>query len=203
MADHPLTLVLATANAHKVAEIRSILASGDLAVELRPRPDEVPEVVEDAGTLEGNARLKAVALAEATGTAALADDTGLEVDALGGAPGVESASYGGGDHDSEANVARLLRELDGVAEPERTARFRTVVLVRWPDGGEVAAEGVLDGVVVDAPRGGHGFGYDPVFAPSDAAGRTLAELAPEEKDALSHRGRALRALAPRLAAMPR
>ncbi|WCO68754.1 RdgB/HAM1 family non-canonical purine NTP pyrophosphatase [Iamia majanohamensis] len=200
MADHPLTLVLATANAHKVGEIRSILASGDLAVDLRPRPVEVPEVVEDAGTLEGNARLKAVALAEATGRPALADDTGLEVDVLDGAPGVESAYYGGGDHDSEANVARLLRELDGVAPTARTARFRTVVLVRWPDGREVAAEGVLDGVVVDAPRGEHGFGYDPVFAPVDGAGRTLAELAPDEKDALSHRGRALRALADRLGA---
>ncbi len=199
MADDPLTLVLATANAHKVAEIRSVLAEVDLAVELRPRPDHVPEVVEDAGTLEGNARLKAVALAAATGTAALADDTGLEVDALGGEPGVESAYYGGGDHDSEANVARVLRGLDGVAAADRTARFRTVVLVRWPDGREVAAEGTVEGTVTDAPRGPNGFGYDPVFVPDDVPGRTLAELTPPEKDAISHRGRALRALADRLA----
>lgn len=209
-ADDPLILVLATANPHKVAEIRSVLATANAAVDLRPRPEGVPEVVEDADTLEGNARLKAAALADATGLPALADDTGLEVDALGGEPGVRSARYGGGARDAvardavahddvarddAANVARVLAGLADVGPDQRTARFRTVVMVRWPDGQEVHAEGVLEGAVTDAPRGDNGFGYDPVFAPDDTPGRTLAELAPQEKDSVSHRGRALRALA--------
>lgn len=199
MPEHDLTLVLATANPHKTTEIRSVLAGAGLDVDLRPRPDDVDEVVEDAGTLEGNARLKAVALAAATGLPALSDDTGLEVDALGGAPGVESAYYGGGDHDAAANVARVLGELESVAAADRTARFRTVVMVRWPDGREVATAGVVEGTIADAPEGTGGFGYDPIFRPDDAPGRTLAELAPQEKDAIGHRGRALRALAVRLA----
>ncbi len=195
MAGDTLTLVLATANPHKVTEIRSILGAAGAKVDLRPRPDEVPDVVEDADTLAGNARLKAQALTEATELAALADDTGLEVDALGGRPGVRSARYAGRDHDDTANVARVLFELALVPAAPRTARFRTVVLVRWPDGREVAAEGVLEGTVTDGPRGTHGFGYDPIFAPVDIPDRTLAQLAPPDKDAISHRGRALRALA--------
>ena len=197
-ADGTLTLVLATANPHKVTEIRSVLATAGAPVALIPRPEDVPEVVEDADTLEGNARLKAVALAEATGRPALADDTGMEVDALGGAPGVQSAYYGGGDHDSEANVARVLGEMAAARRNARTARFRTVALVRWPDGTEVAATGTVEGTIAEAPAGDGGFGYDPIFRPAGGGGRTFAQMGPEEKDAISHRGRALRALAARL-----
>lgn len=195
----PLRLVLATANAHKATEIRSILAAAGVAVELVPRPADVPEVVEDAGTLEGNARLKAAALAAATGLPALADDTGLEVDSLGGAPGVDSAYYGGGDHDAIANVARVLDEMARVRRASRTARFRTAAMVCWPDGRETIAVGTVEGTIAHAPTGDGGFGYDPIFLPVGGGGRTLAQLTPEEKNALSHRGRALRALAALLA----
>ncbi len=191
----PLRLVLATANPHKATEIRAILAAAGVAVELVPRPDEVPDVVEDAPDLEGNARLKAVALAEATGLPALSDDTGLEVDALDGRPGVRSARYAGKDGDAAANVAKLLGELDGLAPERRTARFRTVAMVRWPDGREVTASGAVTGAIAPAPRGDGGFGYDPVFLPDEGDGRSFAEMDPAAKDAISHRGRALRALA--------
>lgn len=196
----PLRLVLATANPHKAAEIRSILAAAGVEVELVPRPDEVPDVVEDAPTLEGNARLKAEALAAATGLPALADDTGLEVDALDGAPGVHSARYAGEEQDAAANVAKLLGALDGVPAEARTARFRTVAMVRWPDGGELSAVGTVEGVIADGPRGAGGFGYDPVFVAHDGGGLTFAEMGAAEKDDISHRGRALRSLAASLAA---
>ena len=184
-------LVTATANPHKVEEIAAIL--GD-AVQLLPRPSEVGDVVEDADTLGGNARLKAVAICDATGAAAVADDTGLEVDALGGAPGVHSARYAGADGDSAANLAKLLRELDGVPAGQRTARFRTVALVRRPDGSEVVTHGVVEGLIIDEPRGAGGFGYDPVFVPTDGDGSTFAEMSDAAKNAISHRGRAFRAL---------
>ena len=184
-------LVTATANPHKVEEIAAIL--GD-AVELLPRPAEVGDVIEDADTLEGNARLKAVAICDATGSAAVADDTGLEVDALSGAPGVHSARYAGPDGDSAANLAKLLVELDGVPTEERTARFRTVALVRRPDGSEVVTHGVVEGVIIGEPRGDGGFGYDPVFVPVDGDGSTFAEMSDDAKNAISHRGRAFRAL---------
>ena len=189
-------LVCASANPDKVSEINEILAS--CGVVLEPRPATVPDVEEDAETLEGNARLKAVAIATATGSAALADDTGLEVAALNGAPGVRSARYAGEPSDSLANIEKLLNELDlaGATTPqERRARFRTVVLVRWPDGSETIAEGVVSGVIASALRGNGGFGYDPVFVPDDGDGRTFAEMNSSEKHAISHRGRALRALA--------
>ena len=202
MAAVSLHLVTASANPDKVAEIAAILGP---AVELAPRPASVGEVVEDADTLEGNARLKAVAIAEASGEAAVADDTGLEVDALGGAPGVCSARYAGEGATYAENVAKLVDELTrvGAATPEeRTARFRTVALVRWPDGREVSAEGVVTGHIAVRPRGTRGFGYDPVFVPDRAdgspGGRTFAEMTAEEKHAVSHRGRAFRSLAVRL-----
>lgn len=182
--------VLATANPHKAAELAEIL--GD-AVDLVPRPAEVPDVVEDADTLAGNARLKAAAIVAATGEPAIADDTGLEVDALGGRPGVHSARYAGPAQDAGANIAKLLGELDavGAASPqERPARFRTVMVARWPDGREVVAEGVVQGAIAPAPRGERGFGYDPVFIPAGGGGRTFAEMGPDEKHAISHRGRA-------------
>jgi XTP/dITP diphosphohydrolase len=188
-------LVLATANPHKVQEIQEILAASGLAVELVPRPDRVPDVDETGTTLEDNARLKAEALCAATGLPAVADDTGLEVDALGGAPGVRSARYAGEDATYDDNVQKLLRALLVVPAPERTARFSTVALVRWPDGREVAAIGTMEGDIVTEARGTEGFGYDPVFRPAEGDGRTFAEMSPAEKHAVSHRGRAFRTLA--------
>jgi XTP/dITP diphosphohydrolase len=185
-------LVVASANPDKVAEIATIVAP--FGVTLLPRPHDVPEVVEDAPTLEGNARLKAIALCKATGRPAIADDTGLEVDALGGAPGVRSARFAGEHATYADNVARLLRELEGMDPGERRARFRTVALVRYPDGRELVAEGAVAGVISDVARGSGGFGYDPIFVPIEADGRTFAEMTPAEKHALSHRGRAFRAL---------
>ncbi|MCP3912213.1 MAG: RdgB/HAM1 family non-canonical purine NTP pyrophosphatase [Actinomycetia bacterium] len=188
-------LVLATANPHKVEEIRAILGE---VVELLPRPGEVPDVVEDAPTLEGNARLKAVALCEATGEVAVADDTGLEVDALGGAPGVHSARFAGPEHDDTANLAKLLVDLKalGATEPaDRRARFRTVALVRYPDGSETIAEGVVEGHITLEARGDGGFGYDPVFVADDGPGETFAEMGADAKNAISHRARAFGALA--------
>lgn len=195
----PLEVVLATANPHKAEEIARIM--GDL-VRLVPRPAGVPEVEEDAPDLEGNARLKAVALCEATGLPALADDTGLEVDALGGRPGVRSSRYAGDDATYEDNFRLLLQELEGVPAESRTARFRTVALLAFPDGREVVGVGVVEGRITESPSGTGGFGYDPVFAPEGAGGRTFAEMPAEEKNAISHRGRALRDLADRLRAEP-
>lgn len=185
-------VVLASANPKKVAEIREILAG---RLEVLARPTDVPDVVEDADTFVGNARLKAAALVEATGLAALADDSGLEVDALSGAPGVRSARYAGPDGDDAANVALLLESLAGRPDPPaRTARFRCVLVLQRPDGSEVVAEGTVDGHIAGAPRGTGGFGYDPVFVPVEGDGRTFAEMTPTEKHARSHRGRALRTL---------
>lgn len=189
-------VVLASANPKKAAEIRTIV--GDAFV-LVPRPDDVPDVAEDADTFEGNARLKARALVAATGLAALADDSGLEVDALGGAPGVHSARYAGDAATDEANVARLLDQLDGVVDRDRTARFRCVLVLARPDGTEVVAAGSVEGRITAAPRGHGGFGYDPVFVPDEGDGRSFAEVDAEAKHAISHRGRALRDLAGRLA----
>ena len=189
-------MVAATANAHKLDEMRAIF--GD-AVELLPRPDGLEEVVEDAGSFVGNARLKAVSVAAASGHVALADDSGLEVDALDGAPGVESAYYSGGDHDDAANRERLLAELAGVADGERTARFRTVIVLRWPDGREVVAEGTCEGRIGHIERGDGGFGYDPLFLPDEGDGRTFAEQTAAEKNAISHRSRACQALLQKLA----
>ena len=187
-----MRLVLATANRDKVAEIAVILGDG---VELSPRPDSVPDVVEDDDTLDGNARLKAVAIVEATGEPAVADDTGLEVDALDGAPGVHSARFAGDGATYADNVAKMLEDLAGHPDPsERTARVRTVALVRFPDGREVMAEGVVEGTMATEARGDAGFGYDPLFLPTEGDGRPFAEMTPDEKHAVSHRGRAFRAL---------
>lgn len=191
----PLEVVLATANPHKGEEMVQIL--GDL-VRLVPRPAGLPEVEEVAPDLEGNARLKAQALCEATGLPALADDTGLEVDALGGRPGVRSARYAGEDATYEDNVRLLLQEMEGVPAGSRTARFRTVAVLAFPDGREVVGVGVVEGRITESPAGSGGFGYDPVFAPDAGQGRTFAEMSAEEKNAISHRGRALRDLAARL-----
>jgi XTP/dITP diphosphohydrolase len=194
------SLVLASANPDKAAEIAEILGSvPDL--ELHPRPPAVPDVDEDGETLVANARLKAVALVEATGMAAVADDTGLEVEALGGAPGVYSARFAGEGASYADNVAKLLDELDRVdahTPEQRRATFRTVALVAYPDGSELWADGEVTGVITGEPAGEAGFGYDPVFAPDGEEGRTFAQMGAEEKHRISHRGRAFRALAGRL-----
>lgn len=193
-ADGRMRVVCASANQGKVTEMQTILAA---AVELLPRPSCVGDVVEDAGSLVGNARLKANAVAEAAGSPALADDTGLEVDALGGAPGVETATFAGVGASAAQNRAALL---DALAHADdRRARFRTIAMVAWPEGDEVWAEGVCEGHIAAAERGDHGFGYDSVFVPADGDGRTFAEMSAGEKDALSHRGQALRRLVSRLA----
>jgi len=190
------TFVLATANPHKADEMRAVLSP--LGVDLADRPAHVADVDETGATLEENALLKARALVAATGRAAIADDTGLFVDALHGRPGVRSARYAGETASYDDNVTKLLDELAGVDGP-RTARFRTVIAVAYPDGTAFCVEGELDGVITHARAGDQGFGYDPVFVPDVAGGRTLAELTPEEKNELSHRARALRALSEKLA----
>ena len=188
-------LVLASANPDKAAEIEAIIGAALPGVTLVARPVSVPDVVEDGETLLDNARLKAVAVADATGEPALADDTGLEVDALDGAPGVFSARYAGAKATYAANVAKLLDALSGA--DNRRARFRTVAVVRWPDGREVVGEGFVTGRIASSPRGEGGFGYDPVFVP-DGFDRSYAELSAAEKNAMSHRSRALSALASQL-----
>jgi XTP/dITP diphosphohydrolase len=188
--------VLATANADKAREIVEILGS---AVDLTPRPATVADVEETGETLTDNARLKAVALVAATGEAAIADDTGLEVDALGGAPGVRSARYAGEAASYADNAAKLVEALrDREGEAERRARFRTVALARWPDGSEVVCEGTVEGWITGSARGTEGFGYDPLFVPAEGDGRTFAEMPADDKHRLSHRGRAFRALRERL-----
>lgn len=195
--DDGFVVVLATANPDKAKDIAAIMAAAAVGVRLVPRPDHVPEVAETGETLVENARLKAVALSAATGRPAVSDDTGLEVEALGGAPGVWSARYAGEGATYADNVSKLLAELDALPDRggERRARFRTVAMLSLPDGREVWTEGVVDGHITTVARGDFGFGYDPVFVPDEGDGRTFAELLPEEKHAVSHRGRAFRALA--------
>lgn len=195
-----LTLVIASANVDKAAEIADILGTvpGLLLV---PRPADVPDVEETGDTLEANARLKAQALCRATGQAAVADDTGLEVAALDGAPGVYSARFAGEGATYADNVAKMLTELDqvgAVGPGARRARFRSVAFVAYPDGSEVWVEGAVDGTITPDARGAGGFGYDPIFAPDGFDGRTFAQMTAGEKHAISHRGRAFRALATRL-----
>lgn len=195
-------IVCASANPDKVAEIQDLLRG---VVELLPRPDSVGDIVEDADTLLGNARLKARAICDATGMPAVADDTGLEVDALGGAPGVHTARFAGPDANYADNRRKLLDELQGVAVERRGARFRTIALVAYPDGSEVWAEGVCEGHIAGGERGSRGFGYDAVFVPHPGAQPTVvdahsglptfAEMSVEAKHALGHRGAAFRALA--------
>jgi XTP/dITP diphosphohydrolase len=182
-------LVVASKNPDKVAEIEEVLASTGVTAEI-VRGLDWPEVAETGETLEANALLKARAVMGSVGLPAVADDTGLEVAALNGAPGVWTARFAGEQATYSDNVARLLTELEGVED--RRARFRTAVALAMPDGEELVAEGVLDGVIARMPRGLGGFGYDPVF---EVDGRTLSEMGVAEKNTLSHRARALRSLA--------
>lgn len=187
-----MKLILATRNAGKVAELRALLA--DLPVELVAASDVpgAPDVEEDAPTLEGNALKKAEALHHHTAFATLADDTGLEVAALGGEPGVHSARYAGPGGGDAANRSHLLGEMNGAAD--RTAQFRTVLAFVSKGGQSRTFEGVCRGRIVDAERGTSGFGYDPLFAP-EGYDSTFAEMDADEKNAISHRGRALRLFA--------
>jgi len=186
-----MDLVCASANPDKYIEIVQILSG---VVNLTPRPAGIPEVLEDEDSLEGNARLKAVAIQSATGCPAVADDTGLEVDVLGGAPGVFSARYAGDNATYQDNVQRLLKEMEGVVGEERSARFRTVALISWGDGTETIAEGIVEGSIAETPSGSGGFGYDSIFVPLAGGGKTFAEMGDAEKNAISHRGVAFRTL---------
>ena len=190
-----MKVVLATRNQGKLVELRRILAGVDV-VGLDEYPD-APDVPETELTFAGNALLKARAIAAHTGLPAVADDSGLAVDALNGMPGIFSARWSGRHGDDEANIDLLLRQLADVAPEHRGARFVCVAAVAWPSGEEQTVEGHLTGHVIDARRGTNGFGYDPIFVPDDES-RTTAELSAEEKDAISHRGKAFRALAERL-----
>jgi XTP/dITP diphosphohydrolase len=187
-----MRLVCASANPDKVSEIRRMLGG---VVDLLPRPADLGDVIEDAETLAGNARLKATAVMEAAGHPAVADDTGLFVVALDGAPGIYAARYAGDDCTYADNRHKLLAELADVAGPdERTAEFRTVAIVVWPGGDELAVEGVCPGVITATERGADGFGYDAVFQPDEGSGLTFAQMSADEKNAISHRGRAFDAL---------
>jgi XTP/dITP diphosphohydrolase len=189
--------VLSTANAHKAKEIRRVLEP--YGIELLPRPSDVGDVDETEETLEGNALLKARSLTDATGLPAIADDTGLFIDALDGRPGVHSARYAGEHATFADNVAKALSELEGVDDSRRGARFRSVIAVTYPDGTSWWVEGILEGTMLRSPVGDGGFGYDVIFAPLNLGGTSLAELTPDEKSAISHRGQALRAFAQKIA----
>ena len=185
--------VVATFNRDKAAELHALLALPDVElVTLADWPGAVAPA-ETGDTLRANARIKALAAVALTGLPAIADDTGLEVDALNGAPGVHASRYAGPKATYAENVAKLLRELAGVPPERRTARFRTVCYAAWPDGMEMSADGVLAGTITEAPRGANGFGYDPVFVPKGET-RSYAELTDDEKNAISHRARAVRVL---------
>ncbi len=195
------TILIATNNAGKLREIRDILEG--LSVRLVSLGDSavLPEPVENAATFEGNAELKALHYARLSGCWALADDSGLEVDALGGRPGVRSARYAGPSRDDDANNAKLLRALQHVPPSRRTARFRCVVALADTGGVLATASGTLEGVIVEEARGCNGFGYDPhFFVP--AVGMTAAEMPPEQKNQISHRGQAFRAIRPAIERLP-
>jgi XTP/dITP diphosphohydrolase len=188
--ESPITeILLATRNSDKVRELTALL--GDLGLRIRTLADfpTAPEVEEDGETCEANALKKARAIASATGLLSVADDTGLEVDALGGRPGVFAARYAGEGATYEDNCRKLIKELDGVPQARRTARFVTVAALAMPGGETRVATGTLAGVIAEACAGSQGFGYDPVFFVPDL-GRTLAELTAEEKNRVSHRAKA-------------
>ena len=181
-----MRIVCASANPHKVEELARLLPSW---VELVARPSDIGDIDEDAPTLEGNAIIKAVEIANHASEWAVADDTGLEVEALNGAPGVRSARFAGEQATDSENRALLLAKLDGVTN--RSARFRTVVALVSSKGDIHFVGGECAGTIAESERGGSGFGYDSLFIPADGDGRTFAEMTGPEKDAVSHRGRAL------------
>lgn len=186
-------LVLSSRNNYKLTELKGLLS--DLEIQIASLKDfpEMPPVVEDGKTFKENAAKKALAAAQFTKLLALADDSGLEVDALHGQPGVLSARFSGEGATDEANNARLLELLRDAPEGKRAARFRCAIAIATPEGQIEYAEGSCEGAIAFAPRGTNGFGYDPLFMPDGFGGRTFAELQPGEKNAISHRGRALAA----------
>jgi XTP/dITP diphosphohydrolase len=191
-------VVVATRNPGKVAELRRILEPYDVdLVDLGAFPD-APDVAVTGDSFAANALLKAHAVAEATGLVAVADDSGLAVDALNGMPGIFSARWSGRHGDDEANLQLVLAQLADVPDERRGAAFICAAAAASPEGGELVVEGRMSGSLIRAPRGSNGFGYDPVFVPVDDD-RTTAEMSAADKDAISHRGQAFRALAPRLA----
>lgn len=187
----PPRLILATANTHKAGEMQRLLAGCGRAV--TAAPPEVVNMEETGETFAANARIKALAAARATGEKTLADDSGLCVDALDGRPGVRSHRWAGPDATDADRIAKLLNALEGVPAERRTARFVCAMCLAAPEGVLWEGEGAVEGRIANAPHGEGGFGYDPVFLLPD--GRSLAELAPDEKNAVSHRGRAARAAA--------
>ncbi|MGH2717733.1 MAG: RdgB/HAM1 family non-canonical purine NTP pyrophosphatase [Actinomycetota bacterium] len=191
------SVVIATTNAGKITEVRQILGSLPLVLLTADDVGGWPPIEETGSTYRDNALLKGRAVAELTGLAVLADDSGIEIDALGGAPGVYSARFAGPDATDADNNSLLIARLAGVPEQSRTARYRCVAVVVEPGCGEVASEGTCEGRIGFEPRGSGGFGYDPWFIPAGET-RTMAELSPEEKDVISHRGRAFRNLAKQL-----
>jgi XTP/dITP diphosphohydrolase len=182
-------LLLATSNPHKLEEFRAIFA--DLPLRLLSLNDlQLDFEVEETGTtFAENAELKARTYAQASGMLTLADDSGLEIDALGGAPGVQSARYLGRETSYEERFRRILQQLKGLPMDQRTARFRCAIALAEPSGNTRIVEGVIEGVIADSPRGKNGFGYDPIFYLPES-GKTFAELAPEHKNRISHRARA-------------
>ena len=185
----PHRVVVASKNPDKIREVEAVLAAMEHPWDI-VRGLEWPDVEETEDTLEGNALLKAVAVSAATGLPVLADDTGLEVDALDGAPGVHSARFASPEGSYEANVDRLLADMEGVVE--RSARFRTAIAFLVPGQEVLFVDGMVEGTITTERRGDRGFGYDPVFAVGD---RTYAEMTDDEKNQMSHRARALQALA--------
>ena len=191
------TLVIATRNKGKIAEIARIL-SFDSGIQIRSVAEfDIADIEETGTTFEENAALKALTVARATGFVALADDSGLEVDALNGAPGIYSARYAGNHGDDKANNEKLIRELAGIAPKERSARFVAVIAVAKPDGSTIMARGELEGEISESARGVNGFGYDPLFKPVGSA-KTLGEFEPGRKDEISHRAKALAEIAPKI-----
>jgi XTP/dITP diphosphohydrolase len=191
-----MRIVLATRNEHKVAELRRILIEAGIDAELIGTEvfPELPDIAETGTTFAANALIKARAVAQHTGLPAVADDSGLCVDALNGMPGIYSARWAGAHGDDTANLELLLGQMQDVADNRRSAHFQCAAAFVTPDGDERVCEGTLEGRITRAPRGSNGFGYDPIFVPTGEV-RTTAEMGAAEKDAISHRGRAFRALA--------
>lgn len=192
-------LVLATRNKGKIAEVQRLLSQHAAHINLRSVADFSLDDVEETGTtFEENALLKAVTIARQTGLPALADDSGISIDALDGAPGVYSARWAGVHGDDAANIAKVLTELEGVSDTDRGAQFVCVIALALPDGRHLMVRGEVEGIVRHEPVGDYGFGYDPIFQP-DGFEITTAQMDPETKDSISHRGKALREIAPKIA----
>jgi XTP/dITP diphosphohydrolase len=192
------SLILATRNGNKVREIRTAISG---SYDVQPCPEGIPEVNETFDTYEGNARLKANTVSRYVDGLVVADDTGIEVDALGGEPGVISARFSGPEQNSRRNCEYLIAKLADVPDEKRTARYRTVAVASFPDGREVVAEGTCEGTIARTLQGDGGFGYDQIFIPVEGDGRTFAEMTSEEKNVISHRARAFRLLVRKLSAI--